>query len=234
MCIDHSLALFHHLQNVTKLPHMVVQQYIAEESAAASAKHNLAALNAQLAAHKNGASTASAAVDTSAVDSALAKAIAAVRALPGAAENVPAGTVLLTRGGEFLGEGSAGSEVGAVNDGQQVNVWAYPALAPLLPARKAQVDGEATARSENGDTAPTTSSKEDPSVSSKDNSTGLIEHDFVSDLRQIQTRPARRHVHLIVLQHGFLGMGYDMQLIENSLRLDLSHRVEVSLSLPML
>lgn len=223
---------------------MVVQQYIAEESAAASAKHNLAALNAQLAATKNGASTAASGVmDTSAVDSALVKAIAAVRALPGAAENVPAGTVLLTRGGEVLGELSAGSVVGAVSDGQQVNVWAYPALAPLLPARKAQVDGDTTARSENRDTSPetqtatqtpTTSGNEEPSASGKDNSAGPVEHDFVSDLRQIQTRPVRHHVHLIVLQHGFLGMGYDMQLIENSLRLDLSYRVEVSLPPPML
>lgn len=34
-------------------------------------------------------------------------------------------------------------------------------------------------------------------------------------------------VHLVVLQHGFLGLSYDMQMIENALRLELPGKVEV-------
>ena len=38
---------------------------------------------------------------------------------------------------------------------------------------------------------------------------------------------ATNTVHLVVLQHGFLGLSYDMQLIENSLRLEMAGSVEV-------
>lgn len=37
-------------------------------------------------------------------------------------------------------------------------------------------------------------------------------------------------VHLVVLQHGFLGLSYDMQLIENALRLEMTGSVEVTLT----
>lgn len=49
-----------------------------------------------------------------------------------------------------------------------------------------------------------------------------------SDAFKIPSEAASTNtVHLVVLQHGFLGLSYDMQLIENSLRLEMAGSVEV-------
>jgi hypothetical protein len=46
-------------------------------------------------------------------------------------------------------------------------------------------------------------------------------------IESIRTGSSNHHLHLIVLQHGFLGGSYDMQLIDNSIRLELPGYISV-------
>jgi hypothetical protein len=214
---------------------MVLQQYVDGQDTGAP---SLAQLNAELALGKEGAGPS---VEASSV---LARSVKAARRLAEQSKSFPVGTVLLARGGELLAEADK-SERGTLlpRDGQVLDLLSYPALRPIpsiaqessasaesapredmdgLNIRDIELEGTSAIAADGPAGAPKASEPETARGSS------LPTPDFVSAYQRHRARAPSRYVHLVVLQHGFLGQAYDMHLIENAIRLDFPGTVEVS------
>lgn len=218
---------------------MVLQQYVDGQDTGAP---SLAQLNAELALGKEGAGPS---VEASSV---LARSVKAARRLAEQNKAFPVGTVLLARGGELLAEADK-SERGTLlpRDGQVLDLLSYPALRPIpsiaqessasaesapredidgLSIRDIELEGTSAIAADGEASAPKASEPDTARVSS------IPIPDFVSAYQRHRARAPSRYVHLVVLQHGFLGQAYDMHLIENAIRLDFPGTVEVSTKHP--
>lgn len=270
-------------QNVSKLPHMILQQYIGDTNA----KPSLAELNARLH-HKSNES------EEPSVSCALMEAVKTVKELKKSPEDViPRGSVFLARGGLLLEEARKLKGNSEVEEGEVVDLSQYPVLRPILDTTfsspKASTADEApmspvgsgggsehtgfdaplvvprevgssvVTSTDNSPRSDAGSEQESPSpqtfslaraastsLSTKSNTSGRFSAklnwaDFSSTLAptlpaEVVASPARvgklatsvPPSHVVVLQHGFLGQSYDMQLIENAIRLEFPGRVEVS------
>jgi hypothetical protein len=208
-------------QHVAKLPHMVLQQYFGAD---ASSKPDISQLNAKLAAEKEGVVTT---VGES-TSSRLRQVLQQVRDALASGTALPAGTLYLSRGGELLGE-PVGVDIG---DGQVLNVSSYPALVPALQqlvgstAFPAVARERATSAATAADSSMNSTNSAAP-VNSAPTKGSIPQHDFVAAYKTLTAARPSSNVHLVVLQHGFLGFGCDMQLIDNALRLELGFAVEV-------
>ena len=256
---------------------MLLQQYIGDSS---KAKPSLAELNAKLAHHKSG----EAEVEENPPYCALIEAVKAVKELPTAPDQaMPAGSVFLARGGLLLDEARKLKANSEVDDGEVVDLTAYPVLLPILSAFSspkavtvAVTHEDAAALSASGDhtstdsiasivhpkelasvTTPSTDDsphsemgyEDSPQVTpvsrvtsmSWSSKSKLNWSEFSSTLmptmpaealaspgRVVKLASSLPPSHVVVLQHGFLGQSYDMQLIENAIRLEFPGRVEVN------
>lgn len=205
---------------------MVLQQYFSHEDAS---KVDIVRLNAKLAAEKEG--QRSAPQQQRLEPSKLRYVLQAVRDALARGATLPPGTLYLSRGGELLEE----AVTGGLGDGQVLDIARYPALVPALP--QILGDGARDVEKPSSDSTVTTleASSERDGVdggagAEKPSSSGnAYAHDFVAEhQRLVAAGKAASPVHLVVLQHGFLGQGYDMQMIENALRLELGFAVEVT------
>jgi hypothetical protein len=102
---------------------------------------------------------------------------------------------------------------------QLIGSTAFPAV-----ARERAASGATAADSS------TNSTNSAAPVNSAPTKGNIPHHDFVAAYKTLNATRPSSNVHLVVLQHGFLGFGYDMQLIDNALRLELGFAVEVSMS----
>jgi hypothetical protein len=223
---------------------MVLQQYVDGQDTGAP---SLAQLNAELAMGKAGADRSK---DVTPSTSVLARSVKAARRLAEQNKAFPVGTVLLARGGEVLGEVESEGVALVPRDGQVLDPLSYPALKhisistqdssdPAVPAAVSSASAEPAVEEGIGNLNIGDVKLGGALSSSPADALELVPEatvpspDFVSAYQRHWARAPSRYVHLVVLQHGFLGQAYDMHLIENAMRLDFPGTVEVSSAFPL-
>lgn len=219
---------------------MVLQQYVDGQDTGGP---SLAQLNAELARSKE--SSPAAPLTES---SALTRNVEAARRIAEQNKAFPVGTVLLARGGELFEDSKSERRSLLPRDGHVLDMQSYPALRPLplptpeppaptLPARTPESAAGEDISTLNirdialegaSEPAKDASAAVPPATGATGSEDVAAAPDFVSAYQRHRARPPSRYVHLVVLQHGFLGQAYDMHLIENAIRLDFPGMVEVS------